>query len=463
MEHPVETHESLDLSELGSATSEPRATATEARPEPGRGKTVVLLGANFTTGNLGVSALAWSSIRLIRTRWPEAEVIALGGSRTASQHTIYLDGEPLTVRGLPVRYSRNVFQRDHILGILVVSQLQRLFPFLQTARSDSDTTLGAFRGAEAFFDMTGGDSFSDIYGVTRFLRNYLLKRACQSRRRPYIMLPQTYGPFRHALTRLLARDVIKHADRLLARDQESPEHIERIAPGYGRGRCEVCPDVAFILEPREKKTPTVDRIRDRIAQGERWVGINISGLLYANGYTGQNEFGLLSDYRSLVESIVTRFASTEGCRVLLVPHVVTPDAKGRAEDDLQASEALRRSLPSDLAGRVLIANDADDPCYAKYLIGQCDFFIGSRMHATIGALSQRIPTAGLAYSGKFAGVYRTIEMGDCVIDLRTMEADVVIDRVLDLYDRRAELRDRLEVTIPRAQDQVHRLLNDVDL
>ena len=38
---------------------------------------VCLLGATFDTGNLGVSALAESSIKVILNRWPEAEVTLL--------------------------------------------------------------------------------------------------------------------------------------------------------------------------------------------------------------------------------------------------------------------------------------------------------------------------------------------------------------------------------------------------
>jgi len=38
-------------------------------------KTIILLGASFSTGNLGVSALAWSSIKLVLQRWPESELV----------------------------------------------------------------------------------------------------------------------------------------------------------------------------------------------------------------------------------------------------------------------------------------------------------------------------------------------------------------------------------------------------
>ena len=61
-------------------------------------------------------------------------------------------------------------------------------------RSDA---IGALCRADLIADITGGDSFSDIYGMKRFARGYLIKRLCQIGGRPFIMLPQTYGPFKN--------------------------------------------------------------------------------------------------------------------------------------------------------------------------------------------------------------------------------------------------------------------------
>ena len=43
----------------------------------------------------------------------------------------------------------------------------------------------------------------------------------------------------------------------------------------------------------------------------------------------------------------------------------------------------------------MIAHEYDQHAI-KSIIGRCDFFIGSRMHACIAALSQKIPTAAVA-------------------------------------------------------------------
>jgi polysaccharide pyruvyl transferase WcaK-like protein len=50
----------------------------------------------------------------------------------------------------------------------------------------------------------------------------------------------------------------------------------------------------------------------------------------------------------------------------------------------------------------------------------CGFFIGSRMHACLAAISQCVPTVSIAYSSKFITVMKTFSMGHYVADPRTM-------------------------------------------
>ena len=79
----------------------------------------------------------------------------------------------------------------------------------------------------------------------------------------------------------------------------------------------------------------------------------------------------------------------------------------------------------------------------KGVIGRCDFFIGSRMHACIAALSQGVPCVGVAYSMKFEGVFASVGMGEGVVDGRAMPNAAAIARTMDLYRIRNDVRDGL--------------------
>ena len=110
-----------------------------------------------------------------------------------------------------------------------------------------------------------------------------------------------------------------------------------------------------------------------------------------------------------------------------------------------------------MRSRVRVVTAEYDERRIKGVIGKCDFFIGSRMHSCIAALSQGIPCVGVAYSMKFKGVFETVGMGDWVVDGRTTNNDEAIRRILDLYAQ----RDAVRADLARQADAARSRLREV--
>ena len=163
-------------------------------------------------------------------------------------------------------------------------------------------------------------------------------------------------------------------------------------------------------------------------------------------------FNLACDYKSLIEKTILWFAKQQNFVVLLVPHVIPQDMP--VENDLAACKAVWDQLPKEIQEKVIVIDGQYDQNEIKYLIGQCDFFLGARMHATIAALSQSIPAVGMAYSKKFAGVFETVNMADYVVDMRALNESECLGRISELYQARAAARMKLTKTIPAAQQKV---------
>jgi polysaccharide pyruvyl transferase WcaK-like protein len=90
----------------------------------------------------------------------------------------------------------------------------------------------------------------------------------------------------------------------------------------------------------------------------------------------------------------------------------------------------------------------------KGVIGMCDFFIGSRMHACIAALSQGIPTAALAYSKKFLGVFKTVGMESAVIDGRECDTAEALRWTKTAFENRDSVRDALKLRVAHARKEL---------
>src|SRR5690606_11977077 len=107
------------------------------------------------------------------------------------------------------------------------------------------------------------------------------------------------------------------------------------------------------------------------------------------------------------------------------------------------------SLEPRLIPRVHILEGEYDQSELKHIIGNCNFFIGSRMHSCIAALSQGIPAVGVAYSRKFAGVFESVCMNDWVVDLRTITTEEAVARTIALLLTRGEARATLARKLPQ--------------
>jgi polysaccharide pyruvyl transferase WcaK-like protein len=84
----------------------------------------------------------------------------------------------------------------------------------------------------------------------------------------------------------------------------------------------------------------------------------------------------------------------------------------------------------------------------------CDFFIGSRMHACIAALSQCIPTVGIAYSKKFSGVFESIQVGHLVADPRIINEKKILEIIENAFDDRQNIKEGLQKMIPQVKKQI---------
>jgi len=438
---------------------------------------IVLLGASFDTGNLGVSALASASISLIRQHWPEVQVCLFGG-REFKQEQVEINGVSVAIKIYPVRYCSNLLAEHHIWKLLAIVACRGLFSSGcagkgmdqqeegQVSAINGKDTLNALLNADLICDITGGDSFSDIYGMGRFARGYLLKRVCQMTGKPFIMLPQTYGPFKSVLSQWMAQRILHKTQLIYSRDKEGLKAIEGLIGKSEKVR--LCPDVAFTLKPKPVSSSRLSSFfSQKNTEAENGppgtgslplVGLNVSGLLYNGGYSGKNEFGIQCDYRKLMRDVIDYFISLDEGNILLVPHVV-PEG-WETENDLIACRKLRESLPEAIRERVIVAEPEQgqpfyDQCEIKYLIGLCSFFLGSRMHATIAAISQSIPTIGLAYSKKFAGVYETAGVENCVADLRVLTNDDVMSFIKTTYSNKDLIKRELESRIPEIKKRLY--------
>lgn len=401
---------------------------------------VCLLGAPLDTGNLGVSALGESTLAALmrREHAVNATVFDNGlGTRTGSYSA---NGRSMRYTKRGIRISRRFWRGESLMAMRVAMTTHM-----------PNHNLEALRDADVVLDISGGDSFTDLYGRRRFELVARPKLIALQLGKPLVLLPQTYGPFSSAASRATAAHIVRSARSAWARDPDSFRSLrELLGDAFDPQRHRQGVDVAFALPTSKIK---LDELGDPVKgwlkrkAGEQLVGMNVSGLL-ANDPGSTARFGLRVDYRPLMVSIASKLLAEESTvRVVLLPHVVGDTA----ESDTVACRALRgeieSSLPSE-AHRVAVVGGMLTAGTAKQLISSMDWFLGTRMHSTIAALSSGVPTAALAYSLKTRGVFDTCGQASAVADGRKNTNDEARDTVLHAWHSRADIRETLAGRAP---------------
>lgn len=407
------------------------------------GQRLVLFGAALGTGNLGVDALSYSVASGVTRNSTDTPLAIADYKSGVRQFSLSLPDGELPVLRFGACQTKRVYRAESFTRIrLEVAAGLQISPSTRILRN-----------AAAFLDISGGDSFTDLYGPGRFRAICAPKSLALRLGKPLVLLPQTYGPFNEPANRVTAAKLVRGAVQCWARDARSFEILrELLGDQFDPARHRLGVDVAFLLPIADGARLLADAPREFVSGGE--IGINVSGLIWNDPAAAASRYKFKADYRAAVTAIVHRIAASTP--VVLVPHVLA--APGHYEADRTACEAVSAALPAAFRGNVRICLDPKDPCEAKGLISRCSWFMGTRMHATIAGLSSGVPTCAISYSDKTIGVFETCGQGEHVHDPRKLDTETLVERVLWSFSQReasrGSLTKHLTAVLKQADDQM---------
>lgn len=376
---------------------------------------IVIANAPINNGNRGCVALGISAMYLIANILKEANI----------DYTFFCDAQFQDRQEHKIRIGKDVLSFIDCGKSYSVDLKGRLKFLIRYPKAVFDYSV--FDNADFVLDLGQGDSFADIYGSERFNMIFCSYLLAEHFKIPMCILPQTIGPFENKEIRDKAIGGINYASLVLARDKQSLNYTKELVPTK---EVKEVIDVAFFL-PYEK----IEQDKDFIH-----IGLNVSALLWNGGYLRNNQFGLKCDYSKLIRSIIDYFLSIQNVKVHIIPHVV--DAERCIENDYAVSYDLWREYHDS---RLVLAPFALSPIDIKSYISGMDFFMGARMHATIGAFSSGVPVVPMAYSRKFNGLFEETLDYHYMVDMKVMTYEDILSAIIKAYDDRMILKSKIGI------------------
>ncbi len=404
---------------------------------------VVVAGAAPNSGNLGVNALCSGLTAALYPRLTTPSMTLLDFSRSVRQG-IYECGQACAVTFAGANHSRRYYHSSCLTNVYVQSRLG--VALTGTAKLFRDSVI---------LDVSGGDSFTDLYGIGRFNLVSFPKMIAKSYRTPLVLMPQTIGPFADPAVKARAVEYIKYARLVYTRDARSFQYLkELLGDDFDPARCKEGVDMAFLLQYEDASAEWI-----AAAKAHNTIGLNVSGLIYNDPDEAKSRYGIEGDYRAAMKALVDQLLDAHSGHLALVPHVLVRDTE--VESDYAACKHLYESLTPAQQARVEILPTDLNERQIKGYIRHFEWFCGMRMHATIAAISSGVPTANIAYSGKSLGVFETVDVGDQVVDARSTGTEGLVARALQSYHQREDVRQRLADALPRVRARADSQMNEV--
>ena len=238
--------------------------------------------------------------------------------------------------------------------------------------------LGALLDASGF-------AYTDQFDLQRHLVAADLAERCRAAGKPYVLLPQAFGPFTEPQRRAAFVRLANAATLVFARERVSFEHV--LASGCRTDHVSLSPDFTCLLDgelPEGFDTP------ERQA-----LVVPSMKLLTETGPEVRDAY--VPFMAGAVEVLRDR-----GLDVRILVHELGDDA---VVDQVQA--ALAEPAP------VIRHRSA---LHLKGVIGAAEVVVGSRFHALVSALSQGVPAIGVGWSHKYEMLFDDYGCRERVVD-----------------------------------------------
>jgi len=270
-----------------------------------------------------------------------------------------------------------------------------------------------------------GFAFSDQWGSAP-ARGLLQKMNLPSRReKPLILLPQALGPFQTSDVAEAARKLFQRATLVFARDTSSLKAVKSLVGEANY--LHQCPDFTLTVTPQPDPQLELPEHFTAIIPNYRMID------------KGADRAGYLDFLTAAISELKKRRGN---------PHFLLHDSK----DDRRLVAILNER------GCEIPAITHYDPRVLKYVLGKCQFAIGSRFHGLVSTMSQGIPCIGAGWSHKYPELFSDFGVPELLIgDMKDLSLLAQLIETLSAPSAIQPLKQRIRDSATRLKHQTDRM------
>jgi colanic acid/amylovoran biosynthesis protein len=393
--------------------------------------TVGIIGAALW-GNRGAEAMICTTVGKVREAYPEARCIVFSYFPKHDRQLTADGGACVEVHDAsPAALVLHFFPWSLLYGLLRLIGVhwpRRLLPAPVRALADADVLLDVF-----------GISYAD--GREKFLPFNLLSNVpALLMGIPLVKLAQGMGPYRHRLTRVCAKFVLRRCVRVYARGAKTYELTAALGLGDRLGSAS---DIALLYRPEYSLTrENEEYVRATAAElervkesGTRIVTLSVSSVVFGKCRRGGIDYvGAMRD--------VTQALCSQGYAVVLFPNATRAGVASTRNNDLPVIAAIQQDLAGSCEQVIAIDRDLNTQALRE-LLQRTDYLVASRFHAMIAGLAAGMPTMVLGWGHKYGEILDEFGIGEWAWDYGQLDAAELLERIAQFIAAAPALREEV--------------------
>jgi len=249
-------------------------------------------------------------------------------------------------------------------------------------------------------------------------------------KKPIVVFPNSVGPFRTWLGRLMARISLDNVDLLLLREPDSYSLLKDLKI---RTPTLITSDIAITFEPHQTRfTQTLPR-----------PTVGVSPGLYAASFSNAKQWKFIIAHAEVLDYFIEKY----GFNIVFLPHEVS----GLKYDDLAFCKAILQKMIYRDKAKIIYAKTLEG---FKNYIRQLDLLITSRMHPAVLACSDKVPTVAIFYDHKQTGLFEQLGLSCCTINVNQVSYENLLPKVEFIWNNKEKIKEQMARRVPILQKDV---------
>jgi polysaccharide pyruvyl transferase WcaK-like protein len=355
-------------------------------------------------------------------------------------------------------FQRSLLWQLRLLRSIVWKAIDKLFG-LNAHKLIDEKILKEYANSDIIIEISG-DGLSGDYGASLMTISLPRILICTLLEKTIVIYAQSIGPFKIKWPLLnrqslflsyfcgyFARFVLNKVDLITVREEITLNILKNF--GITKPPIYLTADSAFLLLPTSKEKVYEILSSYGVDHEEQIIGLSVSRSISMLQYNSKSRTDF-SHYKDVIIQIIDYLTDKLDTRIILIPHVTGP---GIMNDDRIIGAEIYQCLKNKK--KVVLISEDLTPAELKGIIGRCNLFIGSRMHANIASISMKVPTVAIGYSHKTEGIMKAAGQEAFICDFGKLTSTDIIAKIEKAWVNRERIAKELEQNIQILEEKAN--------